>query len=42
MVGRVIAIAVQLAAIGLIYPVMLIVAFEVAHAIHCTLNASWR
>ena len=38
MVGRVIAIAVQLAAIGLIYPVMLIVAFLLWHAVHCSLH----
>jgi hypothetical protein len=35
-------LALRLALIALAYPVALIVAFEVAHAIHCTFNASWR
>ena len=37
-----IALALRLALIALAYPVMLIVAFLLWHAIHCTLNASWR
>jgi hypothetical protein len=36
-----IPLALRLALIALAYPVALIVAFEVAHAIHCTLNARW-
>jgi len=35
-------LALRLALIALWYPVMLIVVFLLWHAIHCTLNASWR
>ena len=35
-------LALRLALIALWYPAMLIVAFLLWHAIHCTFNASWR
>ena len=34
-------LALRLALIALWYPVMLIIVFELWHAIHCTLNARW-
>jgi lipopolysaccharide/colanic/teichoic acid biosynthesis glycosyltransferase len=39
MVGRVIAIALRLALIALAYPVMLIVAFLLWHAVCCSLHS---
>jgi len=38
----VILLALRLALIALGYPILLIVVFELWHAIHCTFNASWR
>jgi len=38
MVGRVIALALRLALIALAYPVMLIIVFELWHAIQCSLH----
>ena len=37
--GGVIPLALRLALIALAYPFMLIVAFELWHAIHCTLHS---
>jgi len=37
--GVVIPLALRLALIALAYPFMLIVAFELWHAIHCTLHS---